>query len=177
MQRNGNVPAFNENARAIQPPLPPAFAEGQAGVATPPRFQPRVRPHNDVERGGDGAARIEQTQPQRQRPQGEAAAQRIGRPDREMRNIQPRPQQIAPIAPIAPASQPTSQPSVPPHMQPRMQPNPQPQPVEAPRPARIEASRPPQGDARTLERGPPRVNSGAEGPGQGPGREFPNRAN
>ena len=157
-----DAPNFNPNARPVQPqqPLPTPAVEGQAGVANPPRFQPRVQPQNRGERGGEGDSRIDPAQLQRPQgiPQGEGGAPRLERPNRELRNIQPRPQQVpverpqqivAPVAPIA-------------------QPQVQPQRGEVPRPPHIEAPRPPQGEARAIERGPGR---------EGPGREGPNRVN
>ncbi|MGI9027000.1 MAG: DUF6600 domain-containing protein [Burkholderiaceae bacterium] len=173
VQHSPNAPSFNANARPMQQAVPQPGVEGQGVVATQPRFQPRVQPNNRGERGGErfnergaeGEARIAPAapaQPQIQRPQQalpavEAPAPRLGRPEREMRNIQPRPQPVErpqQVAPIAPAPPPAPV-------------------VAAPPPQRIEAPRAPQAEARIPERGP-----GREGPGrEGPGREGPNRVN
>ena len=173
-----NGPNFNANVRPLQQPQPqpqpqvqaqptPA-AQGQAAVANTPRFQPRVQPQNRAERTGEGESRIDPAQVQRPQglPQGEGGVPRLERPNREMRNIQPRPQQVPVERPqqIAPIPQPQRQPQ----LQPQVQPQVQPQRVEVPRPPHIEAPRPPQGEARAIERGPGR---------EGPGREGPNRVN
>ena len=173
VQHNPNAPSFNANARPMQQAVPPPAVEGQGVVATQPRFQPRMQPIERGERGserfnGRGAeaeARIAPPPPQFQRPQQvlpvvEAPAQHLGRPEREMRNIQQRPQpverpqQIAPVAPAAPIA-----------------------PVVAvPPPQRIEVPRPPQAEPRAHERGPGREGPGREIQGrEGPGREGPNR--
>ena len=170
VQHNPTAPSFNANARPMQQTVPAPVVEGQNGVATPPRFQSRGQPQGRGERGGEGEARIAPAQPQvhgpqQAIPQAEGAVPHIGRPEREMRNIQPRPQlverpqQMAPVAPV-PQSQ----------VQPQRIEAPR---VEAPRPARIEPPRPPQAEARVPERGPGRENPLREGPG----REGPNRVN
>ena len=164
VQHNPDVPSFNANARPMQQQAP--AVEGQAGVPNNPRFQPRVPPQNRVEQGGEGESRIDparvpraqQAIPQSVSPV-EGVPPRLERPNREMRNIQPRPQQIAPIerpqqiAPAAPAA------PVAPAPQPQVQPQ------------RAEVPRPPQAEARAIERGP-----GREGR-EPPGREGPNRVN
>ncbi len=160
-----NGPPANANLRPMPQPQPIPAIEGQAGVTNPPRFQPRVPPQSRIENGGEGQSRIDPAQVQRPQavPQGEGASPRFERPNREMRNIQPRPQPAVPverpqqIAPAVPSAQPA------PVLQQREQaPRIEPPRVEAPR----EVPRPPQGEARAVERGPGR---------EGPGREPPNR--
>ena len=171
-----NGPPPNATVRPM-PPQPAPAIEAHSGVTDTPRFQPRVPPQNRAERGaereivrgGEGDSRIDPALVQRpQAPQGEGASPHFERPNREMRNIQPRPQQVPAerpqqVAPVAPVPVPVA-------------PVPAPQRVEAPRAARIEAPRPPQAEPRGPERGPGREGPVREGPArEGPGREAPNR--
>ena len=153
VQHNPNVPNFNANARPMREAVPPPAVHGPGGTPLPPRVPPWNR-----ERGAEGDARFAPPQPRIRPPQPviqpmEAAGPHVGRPERELRNLQPRPlpierpQQVAPPAPVVPIA------AVP---QPRIHP----QRIEAPRPARVEpAPLAPRDDPRPF----PRV-QGREGP-------------